>query len=334
MKIVIVNGSPRKGNTSAAIEAFSKGVNVNHEIEVIEACKLNITPCEGCGACQGKNKCIITDDDTNATIDKLVAADMIVFASPVYWCGITSQLKLVIDKCYSQVEYLKGKIIGIITIGAASVFDEQYRLIESQYRCIAKSLGWDIKFSEKFKAYGTTDLANNTRALLKLEKIWEYDVLKKEKMIPLTIEKIIEEYEATGKLNSLPDKEGAFRILLPEGFEVKFKSTSDAYKCDIEPYTAEYLEEKWSRINKPGLEDNNLIYVGNEKNLRIGIQHFIKFGTGKTGKHVSGRAIWQIEDNRKLLLEYTEATNPLWQSEIRKFRYEHTDYPLANFKAN
>ncbi len=48
-------------------------------------------------------------DDTNVTIDTIAAADMILFATPVYWWGMSAQLKLIIDKCYCRGLQLKGK---------------------------------------------------------------------------------------------------------------------------------------------------------------------------------------------------------------------------------
>ena len=51
MKIVIINGSARKGNTLTAINAFIKGASEKNEIEIIEPDKLNIAPCRGCGVC-------------------------------------------------------------------------------------------------------------------------------------------------------------------------------------------------------------------------------------------------------------------------------------------
>ena len=52
MKIVIINGSARKGNTLTAIEAFVKGALEKNEIEVIEPDRLHIAPCKGCETCQ------------------------------------------------------------------------------------------------------------------------------------------------------------------------------------------------------------------------------------------------------------------------------------------
>ena len=91
MKIVIINGSARKGNTLTAINAFIKGAAEKNEIEVIAPDKLHISPCKGCGACQCHKGCV-DQDDTNSTINKLVEADMILFATPVYWWGMTAQL--------------------------------------------------------------------------------------------------------------------------------------------------------------------------------------------------------------------------------------------------
>ena len=71
MKVIIINGSARKGNTLTAIEAFVKGASEKNEIEIIEPDKLNIAPCKGCGACQCSKGCV-DKDDTNPTIDKIM----------------------------------------------------------------------------------------------------------------------------------------------------------------------------------------------------------------------------------------------------------------------
>ena len=83
MKVIIINGSARKGNTLTAIEAFVKGASEKNEIEIIEPDKLNIAPCKGCGVCQCSKGCV-DKADTNATTDKIAAADMILFAQTVY----------------------------------------------------------------------------------------------------------------------------------------------------------------------------------------------------------------------------------------------------------
>ena len=139
MKVIIINGSARKGNTLTAIEAFVKGASEKNEIEIIEPDKLNIAPCKGCGACQCSKGCV-DKDDTNPTIDKIAAADMILFATPVYWWGMSAQLKLIIDKCYCRGMQLKNKKVGTIVVGGSPVDSIQYELIDKQFDCMAKYL--------------------------------------------------------------------------------------------------------------------------------------------------------------------------------------------------
>lgn len=170
MKIVIVNGSPRKGNTYTAVQTIVNSASAKNSIEVIDADKLTISGCKGCDICQCKNGCV-AKDDTNPTIDKLVAADMIIFATPVYWWGMTAQLKTVIDKCYCRGALLKGKKIGTIVIGGASTGSVQYQLIDKQFECIAEYLNWDIVFNKAYSEYGLSDLADDADAMDELREI-------------------------------------------------------------------------------------------------------------------------------------------------------------------
>ena len=170
MKIVVINGSARKGNTQTAIEAFAKGASGKHEVEVIAPDKLQIAPCKGCGACECYKGCI-DQDDTNATIDKLAAADMILFATPVFWWGITAQMKLVIDKCYCRGMQLKEKKVGAIVIGGASTDGIQYELIRKQFECMAQYLSWDMAFHKSYSASAGDELAQNAEVMVELEKL-------------------------------------------------------------------------------------------------------------------------------------------------------------------
>lgn len=170
MKIVIINGSARKGNTLSAIDAFAKGASEKNEIEVINPEKLHISPCKGCGACQCHKGCV-DKDDTNPTIDKLVAADMILFATPVYWWGITAQLKQIIDKCYCRGLQLKEKKVGLIVIGGAATDNVQYELICKQFDCMAGYLSWDMKFQKCYSANAKDELAKDDQVMQELENL-------------------------------------------------------------------------------------------------------------------------------------------------------------------
>lgn len=170
MKIVVINGSARKGNTLCAINAFVEGAKDNNEIEIIEAHKLNLKACMGCDACANSKGCV-AQDDTNETVDKIVAADMILFASPVYWWGITGQMKLLIDKCYSKGNFLRKKKIGVIAIGEDAITGIQYELIRKQFECMAAYLSWDILFSKSYSAGAKDDLASQEKSIAELKEL-------------------------------------------------------------------------------------------------------------------------------------------------------------------
>ena len=170
MKIVIINGSARKGNTLRAIDAFIKGASEKNAIEIIQPDRLHIAPCKGCGVCQCYKGCV-DQDDTNSTIDKVAAADMILFATQVYWWGMSSQLKLIIDKCYCRGLQLKNKKVGTIVVGGSPVDSIQYELIDKQFSCMAKYLSWDMIFQKSYYATDSDELAKNKDSIKELENI-------------------------------------------------------------------------------------------------------------------------------------------------------------------
>ena len=163
-----------KSGTEAYMKGFAlagiKSGWLHNEIEMISPDKLHIAPCKGCKACQCHKGCV-DQDDTNPTIDKIAAADMILFATPVYWWGMTAQLKLVIDKCYCRGLQLKGKKVGIIVTGGAPVDNVQYELIRKQFECMAGYLSWEVLFFKTYSANAKDELEKNTEAMEELEKL-------------------------------------------------------------------------------------------------------------------------------------------------------------------
>lgn len=170
MKIVVLNGSARKGNTDTAIQAFVQGAKEHNEVEIIKADELNIHPCKGCGACQCYKGCV-DQDDTNPTVDKIADADMILFATPVYWWGMTGQLKLLIDKCYCRGAKLKGKNIGVIICGGSPTDNIQYELIQTQFECMAHYLDWKMIFCNSYFATAKDDLKKDEEDLEELTRL-------------------------------------------------------------------------------------------------------------------------------------------------------------------
>ena len=101
MKIVAINGSPRKnGNTALLLDAVGKEVEAaGVEFEVFQPGP-NVRPCMACYHClnTGSLRCVQTDDMVNDIIAACVGADGILLASPVYHAGIAGGMKCVIDR--------------------------------------------------------------------------------------------------------------------------------------------------------------------------------------------------------------------------------------------
>jgi multimeric flavodoxin WrbA len=118
MNLVAVYGSPRKnGNTDLMMDAFLSGASEigNLQVEKIHVRELNISGCLGCGGCDEKGVCM-QRDDMDRVYPLLEAADRIVVASPIYFYGLTGQLKLLIDR--SQAPFmgnLKKKAMGDVS---------------------------------------------------------------------------------------------------------------------------------------------------------------------------------------------------------------------------
>lgn len=126
MNIIILNGSPRhNGNTSLVIEVLKEKLSKNHVVENLDVCQMQLSGCCACDGCKHNSGHCVCADDSDLVIQKIVRADAVIFATPVYWWGVSSQLKMVIDKFYSQDSQFKtmSKKIGIIAIGANELDD-------------------------------------------------------------------------------------------------------------------------------------------------------------------------------------------------------------------
>ena len=99
MKIIILQGSPNKnGSTSILVEEFTRGAkSAGHSVQRFDIAEMNINPCLGCVACGYEGPCIQKDDNDKIR-RSILNADMIVFATPLYYYGVSAQLKTVIDR--------------------------------------------------------------------------------------------------------------------------------------------------------------------------------------------------------------------------------------------
>lgn len=96
--VVVISSSLRNGSNSEIMaKEFVKGSELNNNVEYISLKDINLKFCLGCLSCQKKDKCVI-NDDVNLYLDKISSADVLVFATPIYYYGMSGQLKTFLDR--------------------------------------------------------------------------------------------------------------------------------------------------------------------------------------------------------------------------------------------
>ena len=130
MRILVLNGSPRsKGNTKQMVKAFRAGAEAAaHQVDVADVCRMKINGCLACEYCHTKgNGICIPKDDMQEIYDLLKEAEMLVIASPIYYHGVSGQLKCVLDRFYSAAYPRKPKnlkkVAMILSSGDADMYD-------------------------------------------------------------------------------------------------------------------------------------------------------------------------------------------------------------------
>lgn len=120
-KVLILSGSPRKGgNSDILCNEFMRGaVESGNEVEKIRVAEKKIGYCTGCYACRNTGMCAIKDDMAEI-IQKMIDADVIVLASPVYFYSIDAQLKALIDRTVCRWTEVKNKEFYYIMTAADS----------------------------------------------------------------------------------------------------------------------------------------------------------------------------------------------------------------------
>ena len=99
MKIAVICGSPNHGGTTSRLaDEFIRGaVEAGHEVEKFDLSELELNLCRSCDACAKTGKCVF-DDGMSVIQPAIIAADAVVMVSPLYYYGITANLKAVIDR--------------------------------------------------------------------------------------------------------------------------------------------------------------------------------------------------------------------------------------------
>lgn len=148
MKVLLINGSPRKGgNTSIALDEMLKVFEEEGiETKLIRIGQLDIRGCIACGYCKKNNRCVF-DDIVNETAPEFKECDGLVIASPVYYASANATLIAFLDRLFYSTPYIDKRMkVGASVVvarrgGLSATFDElnkyftisQMPIVSSQY---------------------------------------------------------------------------------------------------------------------------------------------------------------------------------------------------------
>lgn len=131
-KVLILSASPRKGgNSDTLCDAFLQGAEEKgNQVEKIFLRDHRIGYCTGCGACSERGLACPQRDDMAEILDKMIAADVIVMATPVYFYTMDAQMKTLIDRTCARYTEIRGKDFYFLIAAAESDIPSMERTIE------------------------------------------------------------------------------------------------------------------------------------------------------------------------------------------------------------
>jgi len=131
-RVLILSSSPRaKGNSNALCDEFARGAaEARHKVEKVMLAGKNIGYCQGCDACRPAGVCV-QNDDMAPILDQMMAADVIVLATPVYFYTMCAQLKTAIDRTVARYTQIVNKDFYFILTAADGSRKAMQRTVES-----------------------------------------------------------------------------------------------------------------------------------------------------------------------------------------------------------
>lgn len=165
MKIVILQGSPNKnGSTAILAESFKKGAEeAGHSVKRFDVAAMDIKPCGGCVACGYEGPCVLKD--ANAEIHTaILEAEMLVFATPLYYYAMSAQLKTVIDRFCSYNSSITRKRMKSALLAVAWNSDSwTFEALESHYKTLVRYLNLQNQGMILGRGCGTPSMTMRTQ---------------------------------------------------------------------------------------------------------------------------------------------------------------------------
>lgn len=158
MKILAINGSPRKnGNTASLLqEVLTPLREAGWEVETVQLGGKKIQGCRGCGKCaELKNgRCVFDNDILNELLEKMLAADAMLLGTPCYFTDMTAELKALVDRAgfvaYMNGGLFQGKIGAAVVAagraGATHAYDSINHMFLMSKMLVPGSTYWNVGF--------------------------------------------------------------------------------------------------------------------------------------------------------------------------------------------
>ena len=150
MKLLMLTGSPHpQGTTNLLAEHFVQGLGAEHQISRFDCAKMVLNPCHACSYCrkQKHNSCL-QKDDMGMIYEAVAQAEAVVFVTPLYYFGMSAQLKIAIDRFYAVNAALKEKARDVYLL-AACADEEGWAMdaLKQNFEIICHYLKWHYKGS-------------------------------------------------------------------------------------------------------------------------------------------------------------------------------------------
>lgn len=146
MKIVVINSSPHSNEESTSkflSGRFTEGAqSAGHEVFTFDAAAANTHPCIGCDKCHMDGPCVWKDDIEQTLMPKMLEADLLVLTTPLYYFGMSAQLKTIIDRFYSRTGKLHNKK-SLLLATAYDSADWTMNALVDHYDTLVKYMEWD-----------------------------------------------------------------------------------------------------------------------------------------------------------------------------------------------
>ena len=143
MRVVILQGSPnRDGSTAMLAEEFARGARqAGHEVERVDVAHAGVHPCTGCVACGYGARPCVQRDGMGAIIEKVLGADLLALATPLYYYGMTAQLKCVIDRFCSANSAISARRLDAVLLAVAwNADDWTFDALVAHYETLCRYL--------------------------------------------------------------------------------------------------------------------------------------------------------------------------------------------------